>query len=237
MTYEALGPTKRGIALQLKRSNGMTLSALAGHLGISREAVRIQVNEMIHEGWLSRAKAPARQRKAGRPPTLYRLTTAGQHLFPKQYDTLAAGLLQVVDRAESPRRLHDLLGEFTEQRIALWRERLQGLSLEQRLRRLMDLYWEGDPFTELERVDGQWLLVEHNCPFLNVALHQPALCSSTVNLLTRLLGVCVVREERFQEGRNRCVFRILEDQPCELHTFELEPAVAPRGTAEPAPAR
>ena len=56
-------------------------------------------------------------------------------------------------------------------------------------------------------------LIEHNCPFLNVAQHHPALCSVTINTLSRLLGVRVVREERFQTGNGLCAFRILADQP------------------------
>jgi predicted ArsR family transcriptional regulator len=61
---------------------------------------------------------------------------------------------------------------------------------------------------ELREDGGDLLLIEKNCPYLEVALKRPALCSVSVNVLARLLNAQVVREERFQEGHRRCVFRI-----------------------------
>jgi predicted ArsR family transcriptional regulator len=67
--------------------------------------------------------------------------------------------------------------------------------------------------------------MEGNSPFLNVATQQPALCSVSVSALTQLLGVKVVREERFQSGNGRCVFRIYKNKPVKTKTlrFQLEP--------------
>lgn len=226
MSYDVLGHTKQEIALQLKRGDALTLAALAARLGISREAVRIQINEMIHDGWVSREAQPRRGGQAGRPATLYHLTRAGQHLFPKDYDGLAVMLLEAVSELPGDGELKAVLSDIAERRIAPWRQRLEGLSLEDKLRRLKDLYLEGDPFADLEHEQGDWRLIEHNCPFLNVALKQPAVCSTTVNMLARLLGVRVVREQRFQEGANRCVFRICALEPHEEQGFELEPEAA-----------
>lgn len=211
MNYEALGQTKRAVALELKRESGLTLSVLAARIGVSQEAVRIQVNEMIRQGLLTRAPAVRHKRSVGRPATAYRLTSEGQHLFPKRYDALAGALLRTSLEASNPAQRNSLLGRLTDRQVHTWSRRLAHLSVEQRLHRLRDLYFDGDPFTEVVRSDGHWLLVERNCPFLNVALAQPALCDATVELLTRLLGVRVQREEGFQKGGNRCVFRIFAD--------------------------
>ena len=119
--------------------------------------------------------------------------------------------------------MHRLLASLTERNLRAWQRRLDGLSLEERLVALKSLYMPDDPFTELERNGTDWRLIEHNCPFRNVALQHPVLCSSTVNLLTRLLGVRVVREQRIQDGVNCCVFRIQTGLPCRLDGFVLEP--------------
>ena len=64
---------------------------------------------------------------------------------------------------------------------------------------------------------NRWLAVSlrfaRRRPFLNVATERPAVCSVSVSLLSQLLGVEVVREERFQDGDGRCVFRVYEDRP------------------------
>jgi predicted ArsR family transcriptional regulator len=65
---------------------------------------------------------------------------------------------------------------------------------------------------------------ERNCPFLNVARAHPAICSVSVNTLERLLGFRVIREQRFQAGDGRCVFRVQLDQPRSPgKDFTLEP--------------
>jgi predicted ArsR family transcriptional regulator len=82
-----------------------------------------------------------------------------------------------------------------------------------------------DAFVEVEKVPEGYRLIERNCPFLDVALARPVLCSSTVSTLTRLLGRRVVREERFQDGHGCCSFRIHEDEPVDVSTlrFAREP--------------
>jgi predicted ArsR family transcriptional regulator len=59
-----------------------------------------------------------------------------------------------------------------------------------------------------------------------MAMARPVLCSSTVSVLTRLLGTKVVREDRFQDGHGRCSFRIYENQPLDVTNlrFAREPA-------------
>lgn len=79
---------------------------------------------------------------------------------------------------------------------------------------------EDDPFTSVER-NGGIKLVERNCPFRNVAMERPALCSTTVSTLTRLLGVRVERELTFQNGDGCCAFHVHLDQPVDTTTFRF----------------
>jgi predicted ArsR family transcriptional regulator len=86
------------------------------------------------------------------------------------------------------------------------------------------IYMENDSFIEIQQTENEILLIERNCPYANIAMKRPALCSVTVNVLTRLLGLRVVRLERFQNGDGRCVFSIRPDQPVdtESHAFTFE---------------
>src|SRR4029077_19972848 len=96
---------------------------------------------------------------------------------------------------------------------------------------LKGIYDEDDAFTSVKKDARGYMLVERNCPFLNVALKRPRLCSITVSTLTRLLGVRVVREERFQDGDRRCVFRVLEDEPVDVRSFRFAPEPEPQQAA------
>ena len=163
---------------------------------------------------------------AGRPAVAFRITTAGDHVFPKHYDQLSMTLVDAVAEQLGPEALQKLLAAITEQQVRHWEPRLAGLTLPERIKALKDLYVEDDPHTSVRKDQRGYVLVERNCPFLNVAMRRPQLCAVSVNTLTRLLGVRVVREERFQDGDRRCVFRVLEDQPVDTanYSFTLEQA-------------
>jgi hypothetical protein len=53
-------------------------------------------------------------------------------------------------------------------------------------------------------------------------MSRPALCSVSVNALTRLLGVRVRREETFQNGFGRCSFHVYADEPIDPDTWEFK---------------
>jgi len=152
--------------------------------------------------------SPATEGARGRPAQAYALTDSGDHAFPKSYDALTVELIDTVIETQGPRALKDVLQAMTAARVARWRPRLKGLTLKQKLEALEGIYREGDPHTSVEQRGGVPYLVERNCPFLNVARERPALCSVTVSTLQQLLGVKVVREERFQNGDGCCAFRI-----------------------------
>ena len=68
---------------------------------------------------------------------------------------------------------------------------------------------------------GGFYLVERNCPYYNTAMRRPILCNVSINALTRLLGVRVERDERFQNGDGRCVFHVHADQPIDASAWEF----------------
>lgn len=107
-------------------------------------------------------------------------------------------------------------------RVAAFGDSLRELSLAERVAALRGLYSADDAFIEVETTGDGFRIVERNCPFYNVAMERPALCSTSVNMLRRLLGVNVVREEQFQRGDGRCSFRIFADQPAKEAAFVLE---------------
>jgi predicted ArsR family transcriptional regulator len=207
------GGTRQSILEALKREGPLAIAQLAERLGMSGEAVRQQLVQLQREGWIEALHERAANRHSGRPAARYRLTSAGDHVFPKQYDALTVAVLDAIAGELGPETLDRLLASLTEARAREWEPRLEGKSLRERIEALRSVYEGEDPFMDVEELPGGLRLVEHNCPFLNVAMERPILCSLTVSLLSRLLGFEVVREERFQSGDGRCAFRVLVDRP------------------------
>jgi predicted ArsR family transcriptional regulator len=223
---------RRTILGLVKRRGSAAIAELAGELQVSYEAVRQQVTQLHREGWLQKRVDRGGDRpRVGRPQGRFRLTVAGDHVFPKHYDLLSVELLDAVAARSGEAGLREVLGALADARVKEWLPRLEGLDLEARLELLRGIYFEDDPFVSVERAEGGGLrLVERNCPFLNVAAERPAICSLTVAVLSRLLGRRVVREERFQDGDGRCAFRVLEERARADEPFRFE---AERATPRP----
>src|SRR6266853_716227 len=140
------------------------------------------------------------------------------------YDALSAELVQQLIESFGGEGVVEILGRMTDARVRRWAPLLQSMSVKQKLKALCSLYEDKDAYMEVEWKDGAPALIERNCPFLDVALAHPAICSVSINTLERLLGCRVVRERRFQSGHGRCVFRVRLDQPRpKSETFTLEP--------------
>lgn len=223
LSVDQLPDSRRAILHALKRRGASTIAQLAEELQLTGEAVRQQLLQLQREGWVEAkiTRDPERIR-TGRPATSYSLTEAGDHLFPKEYDALSVAVIDAVADELGPDAMKRVLSRIYEERVAAAEGPLRDLPLEDRVEALKNLYIDHDPFMDVEKTDGGFRLIERNCPFLNTAMRRPALCSVSVNALTRLLGVRVDREEKFQLGDNRCVFSVHADEPVDAKTYEFK---------------
>ena len=224
LTIHQLPDSRRAILTALKQNGSATIAQLAEMLQLTGEAVRQQLLQLQRDGWIEARvdRAPDRGR-TGRPATTYKLTAAGDHLFPKEYDTLNVALLDAVGHELGPDAVTRVFRRLTEDKVAETEPALRDLSLQEKIAHLKSWYLRDDPYMDIEEADGDFKLVERNCPVYNTAMQRPGLCSISVNALTRILGVRVRREERFQNGDGRCVFHIYANEPVDpAEEFELE---------------
>ncbi|HKS26038.1 MAG TPA: winged helix-turn-helix transcriptional regulator [Thermoanaerobaculia bacterium] len=206
--------SRRAILLALKREGPTTIARLAAELELTGEAVRQQLLQLQREGWIEAKLAHEQERgRTGRPATRYSLTEAGDHLFPKNYDLLNVAMLDAVSEELGSEAAVRVLRRVTDERVAAAEGQVRGLPLEERVNALKSLYFESDPYMDVEPASDGFYLVERNCPFYNTAMRRPILCNVSINALTRLLGVRVEREERFQNGDGRCVFHVHANEP------------------------
>jgi predicted ArsR family transcriptional regulator len=214
--------TRQEILLHLKKEGASSIQEIASQLGVTFEAIRQQILLLEREGWVQSQYTLRGKPKVGRPTRHYALTPAGDHLFPKHYDLLAGEVVKTLAAELGIKALRKILASLTEARVREWAPKLEGKTLEERIKALKGLYFSEDPFTSVESGPKGISLIERNCPFLNVALEHPALCSVTLSTLTRLLGFRVIRTERFQSGHGRCVFKVLTDRPVDPRRFRFE---------------
>jgi predicted ArsR family transcriptional regulator len=208
--------------ITLKQQGSATIAKLAEELQLTGEAVRQQLLQLQREGWIEAKITRGLDRlRTGRPATSYNLSEAGDHLFPKHYDALNVALIDAMTEELGPDATLRVLRHVAEEKVAANEPAVRDLPLGERVRVLRDWYLDSDPYMETEEAEGGYRLIERNCPFFNTAMRRPALCSVSVNALTRLLGVRVRREEKFQNGNGRCVFRVYADEPIDSAKWEF----------------
>ena len=216
--------SRRAILEMLKRNGTATIAQLAEELELTGEGVRQHLLQLQREGFVeAKGKATTeRPARTGRPATYYQLTVAGEHRFPKRYDVLAMALMDAVSDELGADGAIRVLARVTDTLVHHDEPKVDALPLEARVEVLKNWYGAGDQYMELERVVDGYRLIERNCPFINVAMQRPALCSISINSLSRLLGVRVAREESFQRGYGRCVFRVFAQEPIDANAREFK---------------
>jgi predicted ArsR family transcriptional regulator len=220
----AMSNTRREILLHIKKNCGATISEIARHLQISDEGARQHLIRLERQGWVARRVPSTDGGHSGRPASRYEVSQRGEDLFPKRYHELSIALIDGVLDLYGPDALKTALGRVADTWVRAWDAKLRGRTLDERLEMLRDYYTPGDPFLSIEG-NGHVSLVERNCPFRDVAMARPHLCSITVNVLTRLLGYRVERVRKLQAGDGCCEFRVLTDRPVRAGdtAFALEP--------------
>lgn len=214
--------------MHIKHHGGATIAELASHLGISDEGTRQHLIYLERSGWIVRRDTGAGGR-SGRPASIYRVSPQGEVFFPKQYESLTVALLDAVEELHGEQAVRAALECITDAKVKEWTPRLAGKSLREKLELLRNYYQEGDEFLSVGP-GGEATIIERNCPFLDVAYSRPALCSTTVSVLTRLLGFQVERRQTFQHGDGCCEFVVRTDLPVDAAAFKF--AFEPAATAK-----
>lgn len=212
---DLLGETRAQIVVLL-HEGGATVAELMDATGLSHEAVRRHLRELVADDLARGQTEPAQGR--GRPATRYRLTARGERLFPDRSADLADDVLTF---------LHDERGRSEMIAFLRWRQvrqmeryagALDGLDdFDERVSRLAELLSE-DGFLAEAVADGEgYALTQTHCAIKDVAASHPQLCAFEAALFRQLLGARVTRRQTIAGGASACVCRI---GPTHDHTTE-----------------
>jgi DeoR family suf operon transcriptional repressor len=196
---------RRETVLALKRAQPLTAKQLAGRLAVSPNAVRHHLKELEGEGLVAYGRV---QRGVGAPTYAYRLTSAGEALFPRAYEELLTDLLghleERVGRGAAVEVFEQRYTQLTRQLLI----ELDGATPAQRLERVAELMSDAGYMAEWERRGGGYRLAEHNCAIRAVAERFPEVCAAEARFLRRVLGAAVERVQHIPTGCNACEYSI-----------------------------
>jgi len=201
--------TSDDILLLLKTRGPAQAGALAERLGISRQAVRQQVEKLAAEGLVAAASEHAGG--VGRPRQTWSLTDKGHARFPDTHAQMTVELLDAVRAEFGAAGLDRLVARRERACVQGYAAALDGAAgLEARLERLVALRTAEGYMAEWRREDdGGLLLIENHCPICTAAAACQGFCRSELELFRRMLAPArVERTDHILAGARRCAYRI-----------------------------
>ena len=198
---------QRGAVLtQLKRAQPLTAKDLAVRLGVSLNAVRHHLKELEAEGLVAYRRE---HRGVGAPAFTYRLSPAGEGLFPRRYSEALSALLGTLVEREGRAAAVGLLESYFGQVAGRMRGELEGVPEAARLEVVARLLSEEGYMAESRAGDDSGaVLTEHNCAISAVAERFPEICAAEARFLAEVLGAEVERTGHILSGCPACAYRV-----------------------------
>lgn len=196
---------KGAVLLEFKRSSSLTARELVVRLGVSLNAVRHHLKELVANGVLLRIRE---QRGVGAPVHVFHLSTAGENLFPRRYDVLLTDILGQL----AERNGRGAVVEAMEERFAALGQRLkaelENAPSQEKLRTVARILGEEGYMAAWENTSGEVRLTEHNCAIKAVAERFPEICEAEERFLRDVLSAGVERRTHILTGCTACEYSI-----------------------------
>lgn len=202
----SLSPTRREMVNLLKKQGDMTAEDLASAMGLTSSAVRQQLTALQRDGLVAFAEL---RDGPGRPRHLYHLTAAADGLYPRTYAQLTNELLDYVGEAD-PDLVEQVFRRRRQRRIEGALTRLAGKDLAGKVAELAHILDEDGYLAEaVPRGDGTFLIVEHNCAILGIALRYGQACGTEIDFIRAVLPAATVdRVTHMVQGAHNCSYLI-----------------------------
>ena len=203
--------TRQQILDYLRRQGRATVKDLDAHLSLTSTGVRQHLTVLEREGLV---EAQEERGRVGRPALVYRLTEQGDALYPKSYDELANVLLEEVRELAGGQVLQTLLRRVATRFADPYRERLENLSLSERVQQASQIIGERGCLSDCVQDGDDWLIRQYTCPFPKVAGENSCVCSLDVEFIRQLVGADARLTTSLLRGDRACTFRIRQvDRP------------------------
>jgi predicted ArsR family transcriptional regulator len=193
----------RGRVLALLRGAARTVNEISGTLGLTQNAVRVQLSALERDGLVKQRGTRAGTRK---PHLSYELTDEAEALFPKAYSPVLTELLAVLTARLPEQTVNEILDEAG-RRLAKHHFPEESADLDQRLGEVLSVLTQIGGYAELVREGDAYVIVGTSCPIYDTVKTHPTACRSLSSMLSKATGAEVV--EKCQKGaKPRCRFEL-----------------------------
>lgn len=202
--------TRQQILDYLRRASRATVKELGTLLELTSTGIRQHLTVLERDGLIEAAEERGH---VGRPALVYCLTDRGDALYPKSYDELANLLIEEVREVAGAQGLQTILRRVAGRFAEPYQERLEGLSLKQRVQEASAIIRARGCLAESVHDGKDWLINQYTCPFPNVARQNSSVCALDVEFVRRLVGADARLTKSLLRGDASCTYRIRPAAP------------------------
>ncbi|MBI4420847.1 MAG: helix-turn-helix domain-containing protein [Gemmatimonadetes bacterium] len=193
------------ILVALKRSQPLTARDLAQLHGVSANGIRRHLKELEADQLVEYGRE---QRGKGAPTFSYRLSVAGEALFPKRYAEELTDVLTYLEQRGGREEVRKFFSDRFHGQARTLLARLEGSSFEERVEAVVRLLREQGFMAEWSLEGGTVKIAEHNCAVQAVAERYPEVCEAEAEFLRETLQADVRRGAYIPHGCNSCEYAV-----------------------------
>lgn len=195
--------TKDRILQTLLRKPRITINEIAEAVGINAISVRHHLSNLEKEGLIA---AEEERHGVGRPRLVYSLTEDGMERFPTKYLRLTTRLLAQLKETMPGPVVTQLFNQVAEDLANQYAADIKDLSMEERLDFVKELLAQEGFTVEWEMKDGQYQIHEISCPYYQIGVSHPEVCTMDQTLISKMLAVPANKVQCILSGGSHCTY-------------------------------
>jgi len=182
-----------------------TINSLAEAVGINPISVRHHLTNLQMEGLV---EGQEERHGVGRPRLVYILTDEGVERFPTRYMQLTTRLLsQMKDTMPGP-VVANLFNQIAEDLVSKYANNVESMSMEERLNLVKEILSHEGFNVNWEKKDGQYQINEVSCPYYQIGMTHPEVCSVDQTLISKMLALPVSKVQCILSGDAQCTYLV-----------------------------
>jgi DeoR family suf operon transcriptional repressor len=195
--------TKERILQSLLRKSKLTINDLAEAVEINPISVRHHLSNLEKEGLIA---AEEERHGVGRPRLVYSLTEDGMEHFPTKYLRLTTRLLAQMKESMPGPMVANLFNQIAEDLASQYAADIKGLDMEERLDFVKELLAQEGFTVEWEKKDEQYEIHEISCPYYQIGIAHPEVCTVDQTLISKMLAVPANKVQCILSGGAHCTY-------------------------------
>jgi len=200
-----MSATRDKILRTLLKKPRSTINDLAEVVGINPISVRHHLTNLQMEGLV---EGQEERHGVGRPRLVYILTNEGMERFPTRYMQLTTRLIAQMKETMPGPVVAKLFSQIAEDLANEYATDMRNFTMEERLDFVKDMLAQEGFTVEWEKKDDQYQIHEISCPYYQIGVAHPEVCTVDQTLISKMLALPANKVQCILDGSAHCTYVI-----------------------------